>query len=120
MTPSQTPSLLSALADELALTLPVVEGLSALVVEHAIQADALHRPRILIQAQAVDDLSQRLVALRDLTEALSHGAKVEAALDTVSLAEMAARLRLAVNGTASNTMPVASATHGDLMLFDQP
>lgn len=118
MTPAQTPSLLSGLADELALMIPMVEGLADLVKDHAIQADAIDRPRILNQGQAVDDLSQRLAALRELAEALSDGARVETALDTMPLADLAARLGLAI-GTSPTHAPTLVA-HGDLMLFDAP
>jgi anaerobic glycerol-3-phosphate dehydrogenase len=118
MTPAQIPSLLSGLADELALMIPMVEALADLVKDHAVKADAIDRPRILNQGQSVDDLSQRLAALRTLAEALSDGARIETALDTMPLADLAARLSLAI-GTLPTLSP-ALVAHGDLMLFDQP
>lgn len=119
MAAAEERSLLSGLSQELALMVPIVEGLSGLVMDHAIQADAAARPRILAQAQAVDDLNQRLQALVDLTRAVAAGTAPEAALDAVRLADVAARLRLASAGERSQPATPARGS-GDLMLFDQP
>ena len=115
MSPNPTPALLSGLADELSSMIPVVEGLSALVFDHALKANAEDRSRILTQAQAVDDLSQRLEALRGLASALSRGADIQTALDALPLESMAARLRAAGvgGGPARDDGPDA----GDLLLF---
>lgn len=116
MTSTATPDLLSGLADELASMIPVVAGLSALVFDHAIKAPAEDRPRILTQAQAVDDLGQRLDALSNLATALSRGVPVNAALDALPLAEVAGRLRIAALGLrpATDNDPAS----GELVLFD--
>ena len=115
MTSPATPAMLSGLAEELAAMMPLVEGLSGLVLDHAIKADAHDRARILTQAQAVDDLGQRLEALRDLMAALSRGMPVDAALHAMPLAEVAARLRAAALG--ARTTPDDDPGRGDLVLF---
>lgn len=110
-------TLLSGVSHELALMLPMVEGLSALVMDHAVQADAAQRPRILAEAQAVDDLGQRLQALVRLTQAVAEGEAPDAAVDAILLADLATRLRSALRG---ETVPphIAAAASGDLMLFE--
>jgi hypothetical protein len=115
MTPNPTLALLSGFADELSSMIPVVEGLSALVFDYALKAEPDDRPRVLTQAQSVDDLTQRLEALRDLTEAVSRGVAVDAALDALRLADVAGRLRIAMVGaeTARDQSPPA----GELVLF---
>lgn len=109
------PAILAGLADELTAMIPVVEGLSALVFDHALKAEPEDRPRVLTQAQAVDDLTQRLEALRDLTGAMSRGVGAEAALEAMRLADMAARLRTAARGDESGIARGANA--GELLLF---
>jgi hypothetical protein len=115
MNPTPTPALLSGLSDELSSMIPLVEGLSALVFDHAIKAAPEDRPQILTQAQAVDDLAQRLEALRDLAAALSRGVPVDAALDAMRLAEVAGRLRIATLG--GETIQANGPPAGELVLF---
>ncbi|MCS6627087.1 hypothetical protein N0B44_29655 [Roseibacterium beibuensis] len=115
MSPNPTPALLSGLADELSLMIPVVEGLSALVFDHALNVGPGDRPGVLTQAQAVDDLSQRLEALRDLVGALSRGVEAGAALDAMPLAAVADRLRAAAIG--GGPVPAGGTDAGDLLLF---
>ena len=115
--PAAREALMSGLSHELSLMLPLVEGLSGLVMDHAVQADAAERPRILAQAQAVDDLGQRLQALVRLTHAIGEGAVAHAAVDEIMLADLATRLRAALSGQA--VVPhLAAAASGDLMLFE--
>lgn len=110
-------ALLSGLSHELALMVPLVEGLSGLVMDHAVQADAADRPRILVQAQAVDDLGQRLQALVQLTQAVAKGAAPDTAVDDVPLTALATRLRSALRGDPGTPAPAATST-GDLTLFE--
>jgi hypothetical protein len=117
MTPTQAAALLSALSTEFADMGEAVETLSGVVLDHARLVPPADRARVLGQAQAIDLLSQRLAALRDLSIALSDGRSVDAVLDAVPLADMADRLRLAVVG-AGPDRPAPRAAAGDLLLFD--
>lgn len=112
------PPLLTGIARELALMVPMVEDLSGLVKDHAIGADARDRPRILAQAQSVDDLTQRLQALIGVARAVAAGAGPASALEAVSLSDMQRRLQGAL-ASADEPAPSTGAPSGDLMLFDQ-
>jgi len=116
MTPAQTTAMFEALSIELEMIGEGVDGLAALISEHVRQAPVEARPQALVQAQALDDLIQRLDALRVLAGGLARGEPVEAALDGVLLAALADRLRGAVllSAPAVRSTPVG----GDLMLFD--
>jgi len=105
-----------AFSVELATMGEGVEGLAGLVSDHVRQAPAEARPRALIQAQALDELTQRLDAMRSLAVVLARGEPVEAALDVVPLADLADRLRgvVLLSAPEVRVRPVA----GDLMLFD--
>ena len=84
MTPSQTRALFSGLSAELAAMMETVEGLSALITEHARQTPADRRSAVLVKAQAVDDLHQKLDSLRGLAGSLSAG-------DPIGIARLDAR-----------------------------
>lgn len=105
------PDLLSRMADELADVVRDVESLSSLACLMAERAPADERPDILIRAQSIDAVSQRLTALADVLAALGDGRSAAAALTTVSLSDLAARL---------HGVPPAPArpADGDLILFD--
>lgn len=110
--------LLSGLADELSAIVPLIEGLATLVFEHATAAAPADRAGVLTQAQAVDDLSQRLVAVRDLMASVARGEPVDSALQALPLAEMAARLRRVVLDRAPEPGSASAHGAGELMLFD--
>lgn len=116
MTPAQNAALLRALSRELADMTRTVEGLEDLVLAHARLAAPADRADVLVQAQGVDSLGQRLQALRQLTECLADGRPVESVLDAIPLADMADQLRRALGREAGDVMPRAAA--GDLALFD--
>lgn len=118
MSPAQTTAFLSALSSEFGAMTRTVDGLSGLVMEHARQVAPGARPEVLVQAQAVDALSQALDALRGLTESLARGEGFETALDAVLLADLSTRLRQALPTSAPPSQPVAGPAAGDLMLFD--
>lgn len=115
MTPSQTLALFAGLSAELRTMMETVEGLSGLVTEHAWQASPERRHGVLIQAQAVDDLSQTLDSLRVLVSALSTGAPMEDALASIPLAALANRLQVAALSVPSEAEPPSRP--GDLLLF---
>ena len=93
-----------------------VEGLAGLVADHARLTSTEMRPQVLVQAQALDELTQRLDALSALAIALARGESIEAGLDRVPLADLASRLREIVLRSRPETRIRAAA--GDLMLFD--
>lgn len=103
--------LLSRMADELADVVRDVEGLSGLACLLAERAAPDERPDILIRAQSIDAVSQRLNALADVLAALGDGRSADAALATVSLSDLAERLH---GGTPASARPA----DGDLILFD--
>lgn len=116
MTSSPLSALLSGLASELASARATVEALAPLVAEHVRQAPIERRMALLVQAQSLDDLAQRLEALSGLTAAVAEGTPVPAALDAIPLAELADRLRrAAAPGAVAAPAPAAS---GELVLFD--
>ncbi len=116
MTPAQTTAMFAAFSAELATIGEGVDGFADLISAHVRQASAEARPQALIQAQALDDLIQRLDALRVLAGGLARGEAVEVALDGVSLAALADRLSSAVLPASRTACP--TPVSGDLMLFD--
>lgn len=116
MTPSQTRALLSALSAECAEMAAAAEGLSTVVFEHARGLPAAERGPVVVQAQAVDLLVQKLAALAGLADALSEGQPVEAAIDALPLADLADRLSSSVLQRA--VARAAEPSDGDLVLFD--
>ena len=116
MDASQTRALFSGLSAELAAMMETVEGLSAIVSEHAWQTPADRRDGVLVKGQAVDDLHQTLDALRALAGALSSGVPVETAVARIPLSALAARLLPESLPAASG--PEAVTHSGDLVLFD--
>jgi hypothetical protein len=116
MTPSQTRALFSGFSAELATMMETVDGLTALVTEHARQTPPDRRTDVLVKAQAIDDLHQTLNALRALSGALSAGVPLESALAAVPLAALADRLDSA---TLAPTPALAQVPRpGDLVLFE--
>lgn len=115
MTPSQTRALFSGLSAELAAMMVAVDGLSSLVEEHARQATPQRRSGVLIKAQAVDDLHQKLDSLRALAAALSGGAPIEEALSDIPLSALAQRLQAAALSTGRGP---ETAAPGEFLLFD--
>lgn len=116
MTPTQTRDLLSALSAECAEMGAAADGLAAVVFEHARGLPAAERGPVVVQAQAVDLLTQKLAALSAFADALSDGQPVETALDAVPLADLADRLSAAVLGRARAA--AIAPSDGDLVLFD--
>lgn len=117
MTPAQTRALLSALSAELGTMADQVEGLGGLVQDHVGLCPPEARPQAMVQAQAVDALSQTLGELRHLTRSLARDRSVVEALDELSLADLAGRLRAGVLGRpAPDAAPVVGA--GEVDLFD--
>ncbi|MDY6923136.1 MAG: hypothetical protein SWI22_04135 [Pseudomonadota bacterium] len=116
MSPSQTRALFSGLSAELAAMMETVDGLTALVTEHARLTPPDRRSGVLVKAQAIDDLHQTLDSLRALSAALSGGAAVEDALADLPLAALAGRLQSAVAPTTDRYAPAASS--GDFVMFE--
>ncbi|NJC39813.1 hypothetical protein GGQ87_000071 [Brevundimonas alba] len=116
MTPAQTTSLLSALSSEFATMRETVDGLAGLVLDHARVVATADRAGVLVQAQAIDALGQRLQALEDLSRGVAEGHPIAAALDLVPLTDLADRLRGPVLNLGDVTPQSAMA--GDLALFD--
>jgi hypothetical protein len=108
--------LLSAMSTELAAMAGTVDSLAGLVADQVRQSEGEARVRALVEAQAIDDLSQRLVALSGVAGAVAEGVDVETALAAVSLADLSQRLR----GTHPTNVggPVAQSVAGDVMLFE--
>jgi hypothetical protein len=109
-------SLLSALSAELAAMMETVEPLCGMAANHVRNSQGEARARALVDAQAIDDLSQRLTALSDLTGAVARGEDVETAIGGVRLADLQSRLRHALS--ASTAAPASRSAAGDLMLFE--
>ena len=118
MTPAQTMAMFEAFSAELATIGEGVDGLADLISAHVRQAPGEARPQALVQAQALDDLIQRLDALRVLAGGLARGEAIEAALDGVPLAALADRLRGAVLLSSASAAVLSEPAGGDLMLFD--
>lgn len=116
MEPIQTAAVFAAFSAELESLGEGIEGLAGLVADHARQASAEVRPQVLVQAQVLDELTQRLEALSALMVALARGESIEAGLDRVPLADLASRLRSVVRRSRPETRDRAVA--GELMLFD--
>lgn len=108
--------LLSALSAELAAMMETVESLSRMAADHVRQSQGETRARALMDAQAIDDLSQRLGALSDVTGAVAGGEDLAAAIGGVRLADLQSRLQGAV--FASAPAPASRPAAGDLMLFE--
>jgi hypothetical protein len=109
-------TLLSALSAELAAMMETVDLLSGMAADHVRNSQGEARVRALVDAQAIDDLSQRLGALSDMTGAVAGGQDVAAAIGGVRLADLQSRLRTAV--FASAAVPASRPAAGDLMLFE--
>jgi len=120
MSPDRT--LMAALAAEFAEMADGVEGLAALTTLLMQTADAATRPQALKQAQAIDALVQRCLALRDVSAGLAEGRALETVLAEVPLADLAVRLGGATPPSANRPRTAANAAvttdAGDLMLFD--
>lgn len=115
MTPCQTRALFSGLSAELAAMMEAVDGLSALVDEHARLVPSDRRSAVLIKAQAVDDLHQKLDSLRALSGALSDGTAIEDALANIPLSALAHRLQ---DAALSVKRSQDAAAPGEVLLFD--
>ena len=116
MEPAQTMAVFAAFSTELETLRQGVEGLAELVADHARQASADIRPQVLVQAQALDDMSQTLHALSALSVGLARGGSMEAELERMPLADLANRLRDTV--LRSKPQPRSRQAAGELMLFD--
>ena len=116
MTPSQTRALFSGLSAELAAMMETVEGLSALIAEHARQTPADRRSAVLVKAQAVDDLHQKLDSLRGLAGSLSAGDPIGIALAGIPLSALSDRLQAVALSAAP--APEAASPSGELVLFE--
>lgn len=116
MSATRSCSLFSALSAELAAMMETVELLSGMAADHVRNSQGEVRARALVDAQAIDDLSQRLAALSGMTGAVARGEDVEAAIGGVRLTDLQARLRDAVS--ASTSAPAPRPVPGDLMLFE--
>ena len=118
----QSSALLSALSRELAAMMDTVESLSATISDHVGNSRGEARLRALKDAQAIDDLSQRLEALSAVTGAMARGDDAEAALAGVRLTDLSQRLRGAVPAASpvptTFSAPAAQPVAGDLMLFE--
>lgn len=112
----QTMAVFAAFSAELESIGAGIEGLAGLVAAHAHQAPPELRPQVLVQAQALDDLTQRLAALSTLATVLAGGEAIETGLDQVPLSELADRMRDGVLQSGPKARSRQSA--GDLMLFD--
>lgn len=120
MSPQRTRALFTALSAEFASMADGVEGLAALTSELMRTADAATRPQALQQAQAIDALVQRCLALRDVSEGLGDGRALDTVLAEAPLADLAVRL-----GGRSGGAPHPSTDRsgdplgaGDLLMFD--
>jgi hypothetical protein len=111
MPTAPSPELLMALSCELAGMVGTVESLSVSVADHVRSSQGEARTRALIDAQAIDELSQRLDALSAVTAALAKGADEATALSAVRLGDLAQRL----SGAPFN--PPDRAV-GDITLFE--
>jgi hypothetical protein len=122
MSPDRTlmAALFTALAAEFADMADDVEGLAALTTLLMQTADAATRPQALMQAQAIDALVQRCLALRDVSTGLAEGRALETVLAEVPLTGLA--LRLGAHKDDAPLRPADPPFHpadaGDLMLFD--
>ncbi|MBU1383524.1 MAG: hypothetical protein KKG14_14845 [Alphaproteobacteria bacterium] len=116
MSPSQTRALFSSLSAELAAMMETVDGLTAIVTEHARLTPPDRRSDVLVKAQGIDDLHQTLDSLRVLSAALSGGVPIDEALADVRLAALAQRLQSAV--TATHGRPAPAARSGDFVMFE--
>lgn len=116
MTPAQTRALLTVLSAECADMGAAVDGLSALVFEHARRLPAAERPEVVVQAQAVDLLAQKLAALAVFAQALAADRPVEQAIEAIPLADLSDRLHAGMMGSGRGSAAVAS--DGELVLFD--
>lgn len=116
LTLAQTQALLAALSTECAEMAAAAEGLSTVVFEHARGLPAAERGPVVVQAQAVDLLVQKLAALAALTDALSEGQTVESAIDALPLADLVDRLSSAV--LERTRARAAEPSDSDLVLFD--
>lgn len=114
MSPSQSSALLSAISAELCEMASAVNSLSSLVADHVLQSQGEARARALVDAQAIDALSQRLEALSEVTGAAAQGHDIAMVLAGVRLSDLAGRLGRGVPGAASEP----SQASGDLMLFE--
>lgn len=116
MSPQRTRALFTALAAEFASMADGVEGLAALMSELMRTADTATRPQALQQAQAIDALVQRCLALRDVSEGLGDGRALETVLAEAPLADLAVRLGGSVHTPSDRSSDPMGA--GDLLLFD--
>ncbi len=112
----QAPLLLGALSEEFDTLADGIETLSGLVADTVRDADETTRPEAMRQAQAIDEMTQRCRALRDLTDSLSREEPLRGALDAIPLSALAERLSRALRLTSADT--AASTDAGDLMMFD--
>ena len=108
----QTRALFAAISTEFADIGEGIEGLAALVSDRLRQTTPAARCDALRQAQAIDALTQRCRAMHDLTQALSEGRTLSAALADVPLTDLADRL----SDVRAARHPGAAS--GDLVLFD--
>lgn len=118
MNPVRTAALLSALSTEFVAMRRTVDDLQGLVSDHVLQTPPDARAGVMLQAQAVDALSQQLDALGGITGALARGEPVESALEGVLLADLSDRLRQALLAAHPLPQPVPGLAPGDLALFD--
>lgn len=114
MSPAQSRTLLTAVSDELLALRESVESVSALVAVHVSRCQGEARIRALVDAQAIDGLSQRLEVLSGVTGAMARGEDLETVLADVGLADLSERLRC--GDVTVHRAPGSVA--GDLMLFE--
>lgn len=111
--PPEHAELLAAVADELMRVREGIDHVEALVSRLVRQAPKEDRAEAFTEAQALDALTQRLEALSNVLRMLGDGATPAESISTISLADMAVRLRPAA-GVGQAAAPQDS---GDLMLF---
>jgi len=104
-------ALVSAMAGELGDVRAGFDGVAGLVSDLVRQLPPEARPQALTQAQAIDELTQRLDALEGLLHTLAGDECVHAAAAALPLSDMAERL----TGRAA-ARPVADP--GELVWFD--
>ncbi|KQY85031.1 hypothetical protein [Brevundimonas sp. Root1423] len=116
MSATSSCALFSALSAELSAMMQTVDGLSGMAADHVRQSQGGARDRALVDAQSIDDLSQRLSALSEVAAAVARGEDVAAAIGGVRLADLQSRLRGVVLASAPIAAPRPTA--GDLLLFE--
>lgn len=108
--------LFQALSAELSSTRGRIDALAGLVSGYVRSCPLEARPIALRDAQAVDALAQHLEALSGFALRLSDGEPFETALAAVPLADLADRLRAAVQLSPHHRADTSLA--GDVVMFE--